>query len=897
MAYLTPDAKPEADKIMERPVKNLLKKFKNWIFPDRTADKEKVGRIFRFRYACFKDLLASNSELLNIITKFEERLNGKQVFGMSTIRAIATRAVFHTLRMVKSLDDLSGHKYPRLFEVVDKINSAIKEELGKRKELSVTDWVLSYSDVNKEMIDWVGGKNANLGELSTRAGVPVPEGFAITTRAYDFFLEQNALIDEINRRRRDLKPEDPKTIDIVSERIQRLIISAQVPEELATAIMEAYFRMADNIGHSKGKTEDSPRIALRSSAIGEDSELSFAGQYLSILNVAEDRIVETYKYILAGLYTPRAISYRLNKGMRDEDVSMSVACVEMVESVASGVMYSAHPVDLLNNNVVINAVWGLGPYAVDGIITPDTYLVTKAPPFDIVERRIAHKPVQLVAKPVGGLTEIAVDDDRQDAACLTSEQAAKLAHYAAELEEHYQYPQDIEWAVDPNGRILILQARPLHRTNLDEGDLQSIPIIEGYPVLVDGAARAFPGIGAGLAYRVNSDEDLLNFPEGAVLIAKHSTPQFVIAMPKAQAIVTDAGSITGHMASLAREFSVPTLLGAKTATSKIPHGAEITVDAYSGRVYQGKVPELISLKRSKESVIKDTPVYETMRRVADWIAPLHLVNPRAANFAPEYCKTLHDVMRLVHELSYREMFRTSDLLSDTQGAGALKLVAPIPLDLHVIDLGGGIAQASQLLARVRADQIASIPFQALLKGMLCEELRDHGPRPIDLGGFLSVMREQMLAPADMGDRFGDRSYAIISDKYLNFSSRIGYHYSVLDSYCGDTVNKNYITFSFKGGAADHVRRNRRARSIAAIFQALDFSVDVQEDRVDARFYKYERPVIEEKLDIMGRLLQFTRQMDMLMTSEASVEAIAKNFLSGNYRLDERFWRNVAPDQL
>ena len=320
------------------------------------------------------------------------------------------------------------------------------------------------------------------------------------------------------------------------------------------------------------------------------------------------------------------------------------------------------------------------------------------------------------------------------------------------------------------------------------------------------------------------------------------------------------------------------------------------MDAYSGRVYQGKVPELISIKSNRESAIKDSPIYETMRRVADWIVPLHLVDPKAADFAPEYCKTLHDVMRLVHELSYREMFRTSDLLSDTQGAGALKLVAPIPLDLHIIDLGGGVAEGSQFLGRVRVDQISSIPFKALLKGMLLEELRDSRPRPIDLGGFLSVMREQMLAPTNMAERFGDRSYAIISDKYLNFSSRIGYHYSVLDSYCGETVNKNYITFSFKGGAADHVRRNRRVRAIGTIFKALDFSVDVQEDRVDARFYKYELPVIEHRLDIIGRMLQFTRQMDMLMTSESSVEAIAKNFLSGNYNLHDDLLQDVDIDR-
>jgi pyruvate,water dikinase len=147
------------------------------------------------------------------------------------------------------------------------------------------------------------------------------------------------------------------------------------------------------------------------------------------------------------------------------------------------------------------------------------------------------------------------------------------------------------------------------------------------------------------------------------------------------------------------------------------------------------------------------------------------------------------------------------------------------------------------------------------------------------------MSEQMFTNPQGAERFGERTYAIISDKYLNFSSRVGYHYGILDAYCGQSINKNYITFSFKGGAADDVRRNRRARMIALILKALDFSVDVIADRVDARLKKYESSVIEEKLDLIGRLLQFTRQMDMLMNSEASVETIAKKFLEGKYDLE------------
>ncbi|MEW6533543.1 MAG: PEP/pyruvate-binding domain-containing protein [Thermodesulfobacteriota bacterium] len=852
-----------------------------------------VSRVFKFRYNCFKDLLASNAELLNIITDFEVKLRGQTVFGMSYVRSQTTRAIFHTLRMVKSLDDLSNHRYPLLFDVVDRINQAVEEELGRKKELPVSEVVLPYSGITREMADWVGGKSANLGELLNKARIPIPEGFAITTRAYELFLEENHLVDEINRIRQDLDPENPEAINSASEGIQRLIISSQVPHALQVAIFSAYEQMAEAIGIRRGDKPSRPPVALRSSAIGEDSDLSFAGQYLSILNVPYERIVETYKLILASLFTPRAISYRLNKGIRDEDIAMSVACLEMVKSRASGVMYTRDPSNPLDEAILITAVWGLGPYAVDGIITPDTYVVSKDNHFRIKRTVVSHKPVQLLAAPEGGLHEEAVEEGSQDSACLAPDQVRTLAGYGLSLENHYNYPQDIEWAVDAFGRVLILQTRPLHLEEIQRNGLKSLPTVQGHELLLEGAAIASPGVGCGPAIHVRSDEDLQRFPRGGVLVAKHSSPQFVIVMQKAEAIVTDAGSVTGHMASLAREFGIPTILGTRVATGKIAPNTEITVDAYSGRVYLGRVPELLALRRTKESPMKATPIYETLRRVADWIVPLDLVNPRAANFAPEYCRTLHDVMRLVHELSYQEMFQISDLVSDTTGAGALKLVAPIPLDLYIIDLGDGLQGVSPSARRITVDEIACVPLAALLKGMLNEDLREQGPRPVHLGGFLSVMREQMLSPVNVADRFGDRSYAIISDKYLNFSSRIGYHYSVLDSYCCETVNKNYITFSFKGGAADEVRRNRRARALALILEGLQFEVEVREDRVDAHYNKYEESVTIEKLDMVGRMLQYSRQMDMLMQSEASVGIFAETFLSGKYNFDTEFLAQLA----
>jgi len=857
--------------------------YRKWRKPKGGPSRDDLAAAFRFRYACFKDLLDSNTQLLNIITDVEEKLKGQTVFGMSYVRSQSARAAFHAFRMIKSLDVLSGHRYPFLYEVLDRINLQVKGHLGERKELEIKELVLPLTRVTKEMVDLVGGKNAGLGEVLNRVGLPVPGGFAITTQAFNFFLAHNDLVDEINKKKMEIDPQDPQSLALASADIQQLIAAAPVPPLLEEAILSAYAQLAAGL-RPPGEAKFSLRVSLRSSAVGEDSELSFAGQYLTLLNVPADQLIEAYKNILASLYTSRAISYRLNKGIRDEDSAMSVVCLQMVDSVASGVLYSHHPFNVMDDRVLISAVWGLGPYAVDGVITPDTYRVAKDPYRTILELKVSHKPVQLVSKPDAGLQEIPVPPAAQDRPCLSEEQIKTLAGYGVQLEEHYRSPQDVEWALDRQGRILILQSRPLRFQAPGAAELSGIPAVTGYPLLVAGGAVAFPGVGCGPACHILGDEDLLDFPAGGVLVARHSSPKFVMVMPKAQAIVTDSGSISGHMASLCREFAVPTILDAKTATSAIPPGVEVTVDAYTGRVYQGRVPDLLAQRQVREAHMQNTPVYETLRQVAEHILPLHLVDPKSPDFSPERCQSLHDLGRLVHELSYHEMFKISDLVSAREGYAA-KLEAPIPLDLYLIDLGGGFAGVPRDAHKVTVAQIASVPLQALLQGMLHEGVRTTEPRPIQFSGLFAVMREQMLAAPNVEERFGERSYAIISDKYLNFSSRVGYHYSVLDCYCGQTVNKNYITFSFKGGAADDVRRNRRVRAIAIVLIGLDFSVDVKGDRVDARLQKYDRETIQAKLDLIGRLLQFTRQMDMLMTSEISVEAVAQNFLQGNYSFE------------
>jgi len=843
---------------------------------------------FRAKYTSFQELLASNNELLNLIAEIEEKLSSGRMIGLALIRTLAERAVLHTMRMVQCLNFIAGQKYLALLLALGAIEKRIKADLGTSEHPPPPDLVLTYDRINRRMVDWVGGKSANLGEVRNQLEIAVPDGFAITTGAFHAFVAHNRLDAAIQKQLSHVDPQQMATIASASAAIQACFQAARLPEELKKAMAEAHDRLRTR-QQKRAHGGALPPLAMRSSAIGEDSELSFAGQYRSVLNVPDHQIGDTYRLIAASLYTDRAILYRLSQGIRDADIAMGVACLEMVTAQASGVAYSQDPLDRRCTEVVINGIWGLGSYLVEGVVTPDSFRVTRDASGWVIQTHVARKETQLILQPHAGVAAVRVPPDLILKPCLAAHQVETLADYAVRLAAHFGCPQDIEWALDSRGKLVVLQSRPLRLAAvLPEAAAMGSAGVPGQRVLINAGVVASAGVGMGPVYQVRADEDLLAFPEGAVLVARHSSPSYVMVMPKARAIVTQSGSVTGHMASLAREFQVPAILGAPHATRVLEQGQVVTVDANAGIIYAGRVEALLADLSRPTAGIHDTPVYRTLRKVADKIVPLNLTDPKAPAFRAENCRTLHDIMRMVHELCYQEMFQLSDHLSYERGA-AVKLDALLPIDLYMIDLGGGLDVAMvKTMKKVTQKAITSLPLKALLRGMAHPALVHCAGRPFELSGFLSVMRQQLLAPPTVGDRFGERSYAIISDKYLNFSSRVGYHYSILDAYCGLTANKNYITFSFKGGAADDARRHRRARAIAQILESLDFTVDVQGDRVDARLLKYEQAVVEEKLDLLGRLLQYTRQMDMLMKSDDTIAAVVTCFLAGDYRLTPQY---------
>jgi pyruvate,water dikinase len=444
------------------------------------------------------------------------------------------------------------------------------------------------------------------------------------------------------------------------------------------------------------------------------------------------------------------------------------------------------------------------------------------------------------------------------------------------LEDHYRHPLDIEWALDPRGKIYVLQARPLGFTSQESPPAEEAPApaLEQYPVLLRGGASAADGVASGPAFVLKSDHNLPSVPEGAVLIARQTSPRYVPIIGRVRAIVTDIGSVTGHMASVAREFRIPTLVGTGRYRPDSSRPG-ITVDARNGSSTRA-VEERSN--RPTLNPMKGSPAYKIMERVLKEIAPLNLLDPQQDNFTPGGCETIHDLIRFVHEMAMQEMFQIGEDLEPGPGI-AVRFRSSLPLNLYVVDLGGGLA-ADAGAREVGLENITSIPFKALLQGMTSEGVEWLGQNKMDWGGFTSLLMESIPAGPQKREKWGI-SYAVISAKYLEFQFPPGLPLATLDTYCGQNIN-NYINFYFKGGAADIERRTRRAILVASILKRLGFSVEQKGDRLRGQLKKHDQDLIREKLDLIGRLMGSVRLLDMVLSDDRKIEWFVEEFFKGNY---------------
>jgi len=846
----------------------MLNFLQNWITKKRKTaayDVEELRRDFKARYQNFKNLLKANNQSLEIMTAIEETLRGEETYNMSYVRSQCTRVSTNVWRIIKNLNALSQNKYERLDERYADIQTKIRAAAFADPPLPNGPMVIPLHEADLSLVDQIGPKMANLGEIKNRVKLKVPEGFILTAQAYQRFMKYNDLEPEIEHRYQTVDLESLDQLYHLSSSLQQLIIAATVPEDLEAAISEQ-IRLLEEI---RGREVN---VAMRSSALGEDlSGRSFAGQYRSELNVSGHNISLAYKEIVASKYGLPAMTYRLNRGIPDRDVAMCVGCMIMVDAVSSGVAYSRHPLNIQDRSVIINSVWGLPKPVVDGSASTDLFVVSRDSPPAILKREIALKEKKFVCYPDEGVCRLdASGDEESRKPSLDDGQVLELTGLARRLEEYYGSPQDIEWSIEPDGSIVLLQSRPLKQTESQEEQIPPELADQDHDVILHGGVSASSGIAAGPVFWVRRDADSFKFPKGAVLVTAQALPRWAILLNRAAAVVTGQGSITGHLANVAREFGVPGIFGLKEGIEGLENGQTVTVDADGLRIYKGRLDDILQRQLKPKNLMEGSRVYTALQDAAQHITPLNLLDPDAPEFKPQNCRTLHDITRFCHEKAVQEMFQFGKEHHFPERSSK-QLYYDVPMQWWVLNLDDGFKE--EVSGKyVRMENIASIPMLALWDGI--KAVPWEGPPSLDTRGFISVMF-QATANRELThgvrSRYADRNYFLISKNYCSLSSRLGFHFSIVEALVGDRTGENYISFQYKGGAADIDRRVKRLQFLSGILEENGFLVSIRNDSLIARVEGLEEAIMKKKLEILGYLTIHTRQIDMIMSNNAAVE--------------------------
>ncbi len=815
----------------------------------------------REKYLSFRRLLSLNSECLELMAGLQEDL--RYVPPFRDVLDKRVDCIFEKARgIVEALSSMSGTPYPVLAQALKEQQEDVENYISVRQEatpLRVAAWL---TEVGSALAGEVGGKAAALGEIKNKLGLPVPNGYVLTTEAYRQFCGM-PLWRTIRDSLRLADVGDLPGLQAISAHLMESVMACPVPRAVEVAMLER----ARTLG------TDVPGLAVRSSAVGEGGIRSFAGQFLSLINVPPDQTIEAYKRVVAGRFSERALSYRLSTGLPDIESPMAVLVLPVIRARAAGILYTRDPKDAKRDVMWVTATRGLGLDIASGRVTPDLFVVSRRRPHPIIELRIVRKEEEIVLEDAGGVHHAPLSSGQSMAASLEIEQLRTLAEFGCRIEEYFRAPQDIEWAVDQEEKIWILQARPL--VVAQRMRIRSRPRGE---VLISGGSTVYPGQVSGQAYLAEDRETLLKAPEGAIAIIRRASPEIVEVFPRIAGLVAERGNIAGHAATLLREFKVPSVLQMPAAFDRIKTGEAISLDASQAEVYKGNLwpapPVLINLAERYREKSGDP--------ISRKLLALHLLDAGAFSFRPRGCKSAHDVLRYCHERAVEVMFALQDGELEHHAHRSKRLLASVPVNLCVLDLGGGLEKSVAEAGEVAPQQITCRPFQALWKGITHPAVSWTRQMPASLGDLASIITGSLASQNSVVRALGERSYLLVADEYMNLNSRLAYHFSLVDACLSDNPSNNYISFRFAGGGSTRQRRSLRACFLEACLSHYDFVVDRRGDLVNAWCKKAAAEETESNLDILGRLMACSSQLDMYMSSHDAMKWYSEQFLAGNY---------------
>lgn len=615
--------------------------------------------------------------------------------------------------------------------------------------------ILWFDELHRNDVDLVGGKASSLGELTSETNIPVPYGFATTSHAYYYFMETSGANTKVDQLLKSIENyEDSNELNLVCKKIRRVIIESPLPDDLTTSIKDAYAELEGRIGQKE------PFVAIRSSATAEDlPDASFAGQQESYLNIkGADSVVHYVKECYASLFTERATYYRHKQQFPHEKVALAATIQMMVSSKASGVMFSVNISNGNDQQIIIDSIRGLGEYIVQGIVTPDDFIIDKKTN-KIIQKNINQQEVELLRGTDGGVQEKTIASNERKKPSLNDDQVLELAGYAKDIEKHYGCYMDMEFALDQiTNKLWLVQARPetfwsqkKKKTSTNSGG-QKIKNITDSEILVKGLA-ASPGLVSGAVHVIENPKDIDQFKDGEVLVTSMTSPDWVPAMKKAAGIITDNGGMTCHAAIVSREMQIPSIVGTKSrgiaAMDVLTNGTIVTVDANNGIVYEGKIGSLLDTKTKNQPTT--TVNTEFFAPTATQVM-MNLGNP---DLAQQYATLPADGIGLM-----REEFIWTSFIHEHP----LHMIEEEKADQAVKMLAEGISQVARAMAPrpvvLRFSDFKSSEYRNLKGG---EKFEPH--EPADLLGwrgasryydpkYLEAFKLELAAVKKVRDQFG-----------------------------------------------------------------------------------------------------------------------------------------------
>jgi len=813
---------------------------------DHTATGSDADFSFRYRYETFRSLLKKNSTALQLMADLEADLNFGRQHGQQIRRPIRM-LLDTTLMMAQELNLLTGNRHKPLYGVLESLYLGIRRELERKDRSSEAPLAVRLVPEPADA-RLVGGKAAGLAALMQVFPDMVPPAFVITTRAGQLLIEENQLEDRIRMLMKDLEVvSDSDAFKSRTRALRNLFLEATVPAAVREQIAALAVRM-----HAVS-------WAVRSSATCEDQELSFAGQFDSRLEVTADRLEEAYRQVLASRFSDRAVTYRFNHGIREAEIQMAVLFMPMIEADFSGVIYTEDPAAPQNGQMLVNAVPGLAQHMIHGLQQADMYRLGKGETFRLVETVRATDPETgqlLYEKP------------------LPEDTLRRIVDTARELCLRFGHEMDIEWSRDKAGRLWLLQGRRLQ----GQAEKQHYRVEKKAVADLEGGTTIFPGRAEGPIEHITDEQAPVIRHKGAIAVARNAAPQLAEILPHLGGLVVEEGNPVGHLATLAREQSLPCLFRVGRGIWRFEPGRVVSMDATHRRIYRGsRWPDVRDRMLARLSAEK---THRSPDPLYNLLLVLHLTDPYGAGFKARKCRSLHDVVRFVHEMSVRSMFDFGDRQNRPWKRKTIAIETPIPIKLRLLDLDGCVQRRGK---SARPQDVDSVPFAALWRGVADPRVLWQ-PRVLPAMDVVPTDFEETIMGGSRGPRGRRRTnYMIVARDYLNFNARFIYHYAMIDAVVGPWAENNHVNFRMRGGGGNDLARMRRARFLEAVLRQLNFGVDRRHDLITAWFRYHTQQESEQALEVLGRLMACARQLDMLLTNDDMVKRYTREFLEGNYR--------------